>query len=99
MVVIVLSKFCTFTVVRLISKISPSAPYLGMVIQSPIRTISLVVTCMLATKPIMVSLNINNSTADIAPMAVKNATGDFPVRLENNTTVPKRYNKIRMTCK
>jgi len=38
-VVIVLSKFFTLTVVSVISRTSPSAPYLGISIQSPGATI------------------------------------------------------------
>ncbi|NIL92840.1 hypothetical protein RhoFasSB10_05206 [Rhodococcus fascians] len=52
----VLTKFCTFTVYRVMSTTSPSAPTCGISIQSPTRSMSLLVSCTLATKDIRVSL-------------------------------------------
>ncbi len=62
----VLSQFCTFTLVKPISSISPSTSYFGMAIQSPVLNMRLAAICIPATKPKIVSLNINNSTAAIA---------------------------------
>ena len=47
-------------------------PYFSKVIQSPILTMSLIETCILATKPKIVSLKIKIITAEIVPKAVKN---------------------------
>ncbi|MNI59500.1 hypothetical protein D3C73_1146650 [compost metagenome] len=52
----VLSKFCTLTVCRVMSTTSPSAPTCGISIQSPTRNMSLLVSCTLATKDSSVSL-------------------------------------------
>ena len=46
----------------------PSAPADGIVIQSPIRSMSFDDSCTPATRPSSVSLKISISTADIAPM-------------------------------
>ena len=61
----VLSQFCTFTVVRLISCTVPSA--LPTAIQSPMRSMSLIDSCMLPTKPLMESWKISIRTAEIVP--------------------------------
>ena len=63
----VLSKFCTLTVVSDTSLTYPLAPYLFMVIQSPGRSMSLAVSCTPATRPRMVSLKISMMMAAEAP--------------------------------
>ena len=80
----VLSKFSIFTVVRLISVTSPSAPYLGIVIQSPSLTMSFVLIWMLATKPRMESLKTSSSTAEAAPIAVRKVSAERPVSREKS---------------
>ncbi|MNP37176.1 hypothetical protein D3C76_1306100 [compost metagenome] len=54
--IIVLSKFCTFTVCSVMSTTSPSAPTCGISIQSPTRSMSLLVSCTPATNDSSVSL-------------------------------------------
>ena len=78
---IVLSQFCTFTVVKLISSTSPSAPWLGITIQSPMRIILFAINCTHATKPNIVSLNTNISTAAKAPIPTNRASGDLPMEM------------------
>ena len=53
--VIVLSQFCTFTVCRAISITSPSAPYSGTSIQSPLFIMLFCPICTEATKDNIVS--------------------------------------------
>lgn len=77
----VLSQFCTFTVVKLISITSPSALLLGMTIQSPIFTMRLDINCIPATNPRIESLNTSISTADTAPSPASNAIGLFSIRI------------------
>ena len=67
---------------------SPSAPYFGIVIQSPILTISLALTCRLATKPKMESLKININIADPAPRPAITVVVSCPVRIENSIINP-----------
>ncbi|MDT4890164.1 hypothetical protein FQZ97_1269680 [compost metagenome] len=52
----VLSKFCTLTVCSVMSTTSPSALHCGISIQSPTRSMSLLVSCTLATNDSRVSL-------------------------------------------
>ena len=67
MVVMVLSKFCTFTVVSVTSFTKPLAPCRSIVIQSPGRSMSLAVSCTPATRPRIVSLKTRAMTAAEAP--------------------------------
>jgi len=86
MVLIVLSQFCTFTVCRLMSITSPSAFWLGISIQSPTRSMSLLDSCMLATSDSRVSLKTSISTAVIAPRPVSSTSGDLPINEAMITT-------------
>ena len=94
----VLSKFLTFTVVRLISIKSPSAPNFSIVIQSPMRTISFTETCILATKPKIVSLKTKIKIADAAPKVARNCHMDCPDISEKMLKKPINHAKIIMTC-
>ena len=76
MVVIVLSQFCTRMVCSAISTTSPSALYCGISIQSPTRTMSWVVSWMLATSDRIVSLKTSSRIAVMAPKPVSSTTGD-----------------------
>ena len=75
----VLSQLRTFTVVSVTSMTSPSAPYFGIVIQSPGRSISLAVSCTPATKPLMVSWKTNIRIAVPAPKPVRMAIGSLSI--------------------
>ena len=70
MVVMVLSKFCTVMVCSAMSMTSPSAFWLGISIQSPMRTRPSPLICTLATSDRMVSWKISISTAVAAPRPV-----------------------------
>src|SRR5690606_32858591 len=94
-VTMVLSKFWTFTLLRLICSTVPSAPYFVISIQSPTRTESLADTCIEATKPKMVSLNTNIKIAEAAPNDTKNDQGELPVTIEKDTV---NVTKIKKIC-
>lgn len=81
MVVMVLSQFCTFTVCRAISITSPSALSWGISIQSPTRTMSLELSCTLATRESRVSWKISMSTAAMAPRPDSRISGERSIRL------------------
>ena len=66
-VVIVLSQFCTLTVCKAISITSPSAPYSGTSIQSPLLIMLFWPICTDAIKDKIVSWKTNNRTAVRAP--------------------------------
>jgi len=82
MVEIVLSQFCIFTVLRVISFTIPLADPLGKAIQSPIRSISLAESCTPATNPKILSLNTNINTAAEAPNPAKRVAGDLSIRID-----------------
>ena len=82
--VIVLSQFCTFTVVNATSMTSPSAPYFGISIQSPTATILFALSCMPATSPSMASLNTSKSTAINAPNPLRKYTGLRSNKIDKN---------------
>ena len=90
----VLSKFCTLTVVRATSITSPSAPNFGISIQSPRATIRLAVSCTPATSPRMASLKISIITAVRAPSPLKISTGDFPMTEDTTKIAPAAKIKI-----
>ena len=96
MVVMVLSKFRTLTVVRLISVTVPSA--LSMVIQSPMRSISLMVSWMLPTKPRMMFWKINRSTADMVPSPMMTVLRLLPKRKEMINRMQMAMRMILMVC-
>ena len=79
--VIVLSQLRTFTVVRVTSITVPSAPYFGIVIQSPGRSISLAESWTPATNPIIVSLKTNIKIAAEAPNPVRMFTGSLSINV------------------
>jgi len=83
---IVLSKFCTLIVCSAMSITSPSAGALGIVIQSPTRTMSLELSWIEATSDRIVSLNTRISTAAIAPRPDSSSSGDCPIRIEMTRT-------------
>ncbi|MNE48209.1 hypothetical protein D3C80_1426580 [compost metagenome] len=95
----VLSKFCTLTLLRLISFTVPSAPYLGISIQSPTRIESLAETCILATKPKIVSLKTSIRIAEAAPSDNRNDHGELPVKIEKQMVPPIKSMMIWQTCK
>ena len=95
--VIVLSKFCTWTVERLIDITSPSALLPGILIQSPILTVSFTAIWTLATKPKMVSLKTNNKTAERAPRAVTKLQTSFPVKIDRIKIPPINHRNIMTT--
>ena len=66
-VTVVLSKFFTFTVVRVISSTIPFAGVEGTTIQSPLLIILLLFSFIPATKPSIVSLKTNIRIAEVAP--------------------------------
>ena len=96
MVDMVLSKFFTLTVFSVISITVPSAPYLGIEIQSSTRNISLADSWMPATNPRIVSLNTNIRMAADAPIPVKIVEGDSLIRMLINNITPTE-NKITCT--
>ena len=53
---------------------------------------------MLATNPRIVSLKINNITADKAPIAVKKVLISFPVINEKIIKIPRNQTTIKHTC-
>ena len=73
--VMVLSQFCTLTVVKVISITSPSALYFGISIQSPTRTISLADNWIPATNPRIEFWNTSSRTADSAPKPPRSMNG------------------------
>ena len=77
----VLSKFCTLTVVRETSSTYPSAPYFAIVTQSPGRSMSFAESCTPATKPKMLSLNININTAADAPSPASIVAAFWSIRM------------------
>ena len=84
-VTVVLSKFRTFTVVRLMSSTTPSAGVDGTVIQSPFLTMSLLVSLMPATNPSMVSLNTSINMAEVAPRPAMSDSGFLLKRIATTT--------------
>ncbi len=64
------------------SKTTPSAPYLGIEIQSPQRSISFAESWTEATNPRMASLKTNIKTAADAPNPARILTGDLPINIE-----------------
>ena len=80
-VVMVLSQFCTFTVVSVTSSTLPSAPYLSMVIQSPGRSMSFAESCTPATSPMILSLKTNISTAADAPSPANSFVGSLSMTM------------------
>ena len=78
----VMSKFCTFTVVRPTSSTVPLILRAGTVIQSPGRSMSLSVSCTPATTPIIESLNTSMSTVAAAPRPVITVSGFLSARME-----------------
>src|SRR5690554_387855 len=94
MVVTVLSQFSTFTVCKAISMTKPSELACGISIQSPILSMSLEVSCTLATNDNNVSLNINNTTADMAPRPDTNNNGERSISTAMMTTMPTTVSTI-----
>lgn len=79
---IVLSQLRILTVVSETSSTRPSAPYLGMAIQSPTCSMSLAESWMPETKPRMLSRKISMMTAAEAPSPVSRKAGDLSSRIE-----------------
>ena len=75
MVTVVLSKLRTFTVVSENSSTVPFSPALGTVIQSPLWSMLLLVRRTPATRPMMVSLKMSISTAEVAPRPARRLSG------------------------
>src|SRR5690606_41318645 len=98
MVVMVVSKFLILTLFKLICTTSPSAPYFGIEIQSPTRTESLAETCILATKPRIVSLIPNIKMAAAAPKDTRNEQGKLLVRYATYMIPTYTVTKLLMTC-
>ncbi|MCY1544666.1 hypothetical protein D9M68_805650 [compost metagenome] len=94
----VLSKFCTFTVCKVMSTTSPSAPTCGISIQSPTCSMSLLVSCTLATNDSRVSLYTNSSTADIAPRPDSSNSGERSIRVATMRMLAKIHNIILASC-
>ena len=88
MVVMVLSKLRTFTVFNVTSMTMPSAPYLGMVIQSPTFSMSLAESCTPLTKPMILSLNTSIRMAADAPRPANSEKGDLPNSSATTTMIP-----------
>ncbi|MNJ55385.1 hypothetical protein D3C77_508700 [compost metagenome] len=65
----------------------PSALDCGISIQSPMRSMSLLVSCVLATSDSSVSLNTSNSTADSAPRPEIIHSGERSIRMDSTNTV------------
>ena len=84
----VLSKFCTLTMVSVMSVTMPFTSFCGISIQSPMRTMSFSDISTPATNPRMVSLNINIRTAVKAPRPVMRLNGDLFIRMETMTIMP-----------
>ena len=78
----VLSQFFTFTTVSPISVTTPSAPYLGMDIQSPHWSMSLADSWTEATNPSMASLNTSIMTAAEAPSPASILNGDLSMKVD-----------------
>ena len=93
-VVIVLSQFRIFTVVRVTSITSPSAPYFGMVIQSPGRSMSFADSWTPATSPIILSLKISISTAAEAPSPASSLVGSLSIRMATIIIAPMHIARI-----
>ena len=91
MVVIVLSQFWTFTVVRVISVTSPSAPYCRTSIQSPGAIIRFAMSWMPATNPSKTSLKIKRRIAVSAPNPLRKYKGDLSSKRER-TSIPEMKN-------
>jgi len=87
-VVTVLSQFCTLTVCSAMSLTKPSALACGISIQSPMRSMSLDVSWVLATSDSSVSLNTSSSTADSAPRPEIIHSGERSSRMESTSTAP-----------
>ncbi len=98
-VVTVLSQFWIFTVWRAISTTSPSAPNFGISTQSPIRIMSLVAICMLATTERIVSLKTSMRTAVMAPKPPSSTSGDWPMAMATIRIEPSTYMKILKSCR
>ena len=86
MVVMVLSQFCTFTVCSAMSITSPSAFCCGISIQSPTRTMSFELICILATSDSSVSWNTSSSTAIIAPRPDSRISGERSISVARIST-------------
>ena len=74
---IVWFQFSTFKVVSEISTTVPSVEWLGISIQSPTLTRSLVDNCTPATSPRIGSLKTRSNTAVNAPIPERNTAGDL----------------------
>ena len=84
----VLSQLRTFTVFSVTSITVPSAPYLGIAIQSPTFNMSLADNCTPETNPIIESLNTNISIAAEAP---SNDNGDLSIRILTTMMAPTNH--------
>ena len=97
-VVMVLSQFWILTVCRATSITSPSAPYWGISIQSPTLTMSFAVSCTLATRPRMVSLNTSSRIAVIAPRPLSSSSGERSMTAATTITPPMTSTAICNSC-
>lgn len=97
-VTMVLSKFCTFTVMREMSITLPLAKVPGTTIQSPMRTMSLELSCMPDTNPRRVSLKMKEITAATAPRPVRSLAGDLSRRMAMMMIPPTKNTIMRVIC-
>ena len=95
----VLSQFCTVTVCRAMSITSPSAFWLGISIQSPIRTRPSPLICRLAANERIVSWNTSISTALAAPRPVSTCSRFTPARIAIAISAASTYSTILATCR
>ena len=99
----VLSKLRTLTVDSVMSSTVPLAPALLTVIQSPLRTMLLLVRRMPATSPVMESLNTSISTADVAPSPARRVSGLRSMMIEMMIMTPRNstiiFNTPQKECR
>ena len=97
-VVMVLSQLRTFTVFSVTSITVPSAPYLGIAIQSPTFSISLAESCTPETNPIIESLNTSIRIAAEAPNPANSDNGDLSIRILTTTIAPTNQSITWTVC-
>ncbi|MOA11457.1 hypothetical protein D3C78_1314000 [compost metagenome] len=98
MVVMVLSQFCTLTMLSAMSITKPSAPTWGISTQSPTRIMSFEPSCTPAVKDRMVSLNTSISTADIAPRPDSSSRGERSSSVATMSTAATMKTSSLVSC-
>ena len=96
-VTMVLSKLRTLTIVSVISSTRPLAPAEGTVIQSPMCSISLLVSRMPATSPLMVSWKASIRMAEAAPSPAKSVVGSLLTMMAITTMTAMKIIRIFST--